>query len=235
MTGVPAAIMVVETTVPVSAAILRQESVMRSRLVPGLLALSVFFLMNAGAAEEEGPSLDDLVREFAVRLPPETITSVQVFDTNGFRIESHRHKELDAQFEPNGKEIAMVSVSAPGTFRLAVSRGVKSTQENEVNIFLGDSGSSLLTLVDSNGDGRPDMLSYYAVDNSGNHTAQLFDYDMNGQPDYKIDFVEHRVEIWHAGHWYTVETRDGKRGIALDGNFVELQQKNDGFPRHFVP
>jgi len=216
-------------------AITRQENIMRNLRLLAACALTMSCLVTAGAAEES-PTLDDLVREFAQRIPAGTVSNVRVLDMNVFHVESNRYKELGAGLQPDGKEFNSVVVSAPGAFRVAVSKGVPPTVRNGVDIFLANSGKSLLTLVDSDGDGRPDVLSYYAVDAAGNDTSQVIDYDMDGQPDYKIDFVHHRVELWHAGRWYTVEKRNGRRGIVLGGDFIVLEQKNSGsFTRYFVP
>ncbi len=37
------------------------------------------------------------------------------------------------------------------------------------------------------------------------------------------------TELWHAGGWHRIETRDGKRGIVLDGKFVELRKDGNRF------
>jgi hypothetical protein len=214
---------------------MRQEGTMRRYRALALPIVSALCLITASAAEEQA-SRDAVLRELAQRIPPGTVSSEQTFETNGFHIESSRYKQLDTDFKPNGDEFTATHVSAKGAFTVAVTKGVSPTDKNGVDVFLGDTRESLLTVADSDGDGRPNVLSYYAVDKAGKHTVQVTDYDMDGQPDYKVDFVEHRVELWHSGRWYTVEKRDGRRGIVLDGRFVELQQEHEGsFTRYFVP
>jgi hypothetical protein len=33
-----------------------------------------------------------------------------------------------------------------------------------------------------------------------------------------------QTELWHIDRWYRTEVRDGRRGIVIDGKFVELQR-----------
>jgi hypothetical protein len=60
----------------------------------------------------------------------------------------------------------------------------------------------------------------------------IVDYEADGQPDMRINFKDHYFEIWHVDRWYLAEARDGRRGIVVDGEFVELQR---GENRWIVP
>jgi hypothetical protein len=204
---------------------------MQSRRFIPLSILSAICAVASGAAEE-GPSRDDVLREFSNLIPPGTITGSQVQDSNGFHLEFDRYKQLSADFKPNGDEFQSVFVSASGAFKTQVVKGIAPTINNGVSIYHRDSGAPLLTLSDSNGDGRPDALTYASVDVKGNVTMEATDYDMDGQADLRINFAEHYFEVWHVERWYRVETRDGRRGIALNGKFVELRKDKN---RYYVP
>jgi len=204
---------------------------MRNHQVVAFAALSTLCVIAVSAAQE-GISRDDAFKELLKRIPADAISNSQTFDTNGFHIESNRHRQLDEEFKPNGDEFAAVSARAPGSFTVAVTKAVPPTARHGVDIFHGDSGAPLLTLVDSDGDGRPDVLSYTNVDKAGIAILQVTDYDLDGQPDLRINFIDHYTEIWHVGKWYRVEKRDARRGIVLNGSFVELRRENN---RDVVP
>ena len=204
---------------------------MHSRRFAALLLLSAISAITARAAEE-ALSRDDLLAEFAKLLPPDAITESHTLNSNGFTLEFDRYKQLGEGLEPNGKEFQSLFVSASGAFRTQVVKGVLPNVDNGVSIYHRDSGTPLLALSDSDGDGRPDMLTYWNVDAAGEASFQVTDYDMDGQPDLRINYAEHRVELWHLDRWYRVETRDGHRGIVVDGKFVEVRNEKS---RLFVP
>lgn len=203
---------------------------MHGRRYVGLFALSAICAITGAA--EEGLSRDDALREFSKLIPPGTITNSQVLDSNGFHLEFDRYKQLGADLKPNGDEFQSAFVSASGSFKTQVVTGIAPTVNNGVSIYHRDSGAPLLTLSDSGGDGRPDLLTYASMDASGKVTMEATDYDMDGQPDIRINFAGHHFEIWHADRWHRVENRDGRRGIALNGRFVELRNEKN---RWYVP
>jgi hypothetical protein len=186
----------------------------------------------AGFAAEDEPSRDEGLAVLASVIPPETITSSHVIDSDGFHIAFDRYKQLGEGLKPNGDEFQSVFVSALGSFRAQVVKGVSPTVRNAVSIYHRHSGTPLLTLSDSDGDGQPDALTYSRVDSSGNVTLEVTDYDMDGQADLRLNFAEHHYEVWHADRWYRVEARDGRRGIVVDGRFVELRKDKN---RYVVP
>lgn len=55
-----------------------------------------FFPLIAGA--QESPTKDDLAEQFLDAIPRDTITSAEVAQMNGFRVESSRVKELGLIF-----------------------------------------------------------------------------------------------------------------------------------------
>ena len=204
---------------------------MQSRRFVASLSLIAIIALTSGAAEQ-GPSRDDVLKEFSELIPPGTITESHVMNSNGFQLEYDSYKQLGADLKPNGNEFRSAIVSAPGAFKTQVVSGIAPTVENGVSIYQRDSGTPLLSLSDVNGDGRPDLLSYSNVDANGQVTMSSTDYDMDGQPDIRINFSEHYFEIWHADRWYRVENRAGRRGIVVDKKFVELRNEKN---RWYVP
>lgn len=196
-----------------------------------LFVLSTICAATSGAAEED-LSRDEAFKTFLELIPPGTVTHSQAVESNGFHLEFDRYKQLDVGLKPNGDEFQSVFVSASGAFKTQVVKGVSPTLNNGVSIYHRDSGAPLLTLSDSDGNGMPDVLTYATVDANGKVTMEATDYDMDGQPDLRINFAEHYFEIWHADRWHRVENRDGRRGIVLNGKFVELRKEKN---RYYVP
>ena len=89
----------------------------------------------------------------------------------------------------------------------------------------------MLMAGDSNGDGSLDGLTYAKVDANGKVLVEVTDYEVDG-PDIRLNFADRYIELWYADRWYRVEDRDGRRGIVLNGKFVELKRENNRF---FVP
>jgi hypothetical protein len=196
-----------------------------------MLVLSAIYVTASIAADDELPR-DEAIAVLANVIPPGTIRSSQALDSNGFHFEFDRYKQLGEGLKPNGDEFQSVFVSAAGSFKAQVVKGVAPTVKNGVTIYHRDSGKPLLTLSDSDGDGRPDSVTYSKMDSQGVVTLEATDFDMDGQADLRFTFAEHYFEVWHADRWYRVETRDGRRGIVMDGRFVELRKDKS---RYIVP
>jgi hypothetical protein len=193
--------------------------------------LSAFFA-TAGFAADNDLSRDEALDVLANVIPSGTITGHHAIDSDGFHFEFDRYKQLGEGLKPSGDEFQSVFVSASGSFKAQVVKGVASTVKNGVNIYHRDSGKQLLMLWDSDGDGLPDTVTYSKVDSAGNVTLEATDYDMDGQPDLRLNFSERYFEVWHVDRWYRVETRSGRRGVVMDGRFVELRKDKN---RYFVP
>ena len=70
------------------------------------------------------------------------------------------------------------------------------------------------------------------IDRDGDIVIDVIDYEADGQPDFRINFKESYFEVWHIDRWYRAESRDGRRGIVIDGRFVELERRDNRF---YVP
>ena len=181
-----------------------------------------------GSAQDRSPrdELEQLTEPLAEAIA-DNMRNAEVYDTNGFHVESSEVGELGADLKPNGIRFQMLSVTADGTFRASVEKGRSISAGGGVAIFHRDSGQPLLSTGDSDGDGSLDALSYATVDQDGKVLVQVTDYEADGQPDIRINFAESYVELWHLDRWHRVENRNGRRGVVLDGDFVELSRENN--------
>jgi hypothetical protein len=199
---------------------------MRNCIFATIWAALTFGVVGGGAAQDRSPQ-DELVTQFIEAIPPGTTTNVETYDTNGFRVESSQNRELGADLTANGNQFQVLSASASGMFRAIVEKGRPMSTGGGLAIFHRDSGQPMLAAEDSDGDGSLDGVTYAKMDKDGNVLVNVTDYEADGQPDVRINFADRFVELWHEDRWYRVQDRDGRRGIVLNGDFVELTtQKN---------
>ena len=200
---------------------------MRNHVLATLQAALI--LCVAPAAAQNSTEDDELerVRDALAQTIADNTTNAEVFDTNGFRVESSRNEQLGADFKPDGTRFEGLNVSADGVFRVAMEKGRPQSSGGGLAIFHRDSGWPILSVGDSDGDGALDGLSYATVDKDGKVILEVIDYEADGQADMRIHFVDHYSELWHADRWYRVENREGRRGIVLDGVFVEVKRENN--------
>jgi hypothetical protein len=201
---------------------------MRNKVLATLHAALIF----CGAAPAAAQELDqheelERVRGSLERVVAENTTNAELYDTNGFRVESSVNAQLGADFKPDGTRFEGLNISADGVFRVAIEKGRPQSAGGGLAIFHRDSGRPILSVGDSDGDGALDALSYAKVDEDGKAILEVIDYQADGQPDMRIHFVDHYSELWHADRWYRVETRGDRRGIVMDNVFVELKRENN--------
>jgi hypothetical protein len=214
---------------------MRKENSVDSLRIKACVVLAVLCATVSMAAEPD-PSKDDLVREFMKVIPPDTFTNTQTLAVNGFNIESNRYKQLGVKGEEglsfNGKEIEAVVVTAPGVLKAVVEKGVPPTIGGGVAVFHRDSGTPLVSLMASTGDGTLTYIEYSNVDASGKVVMTVIDYEADGQADFRMNFANGYNEMWHVDRWYRLEKRDGANGIVLNGAFTALKPEKN---RYMVP
>ena len=218
---------------PLMRIVRRTETGMRKRVVAASCAGLMFCFVVPSAAQDSSAQ-DELERlkESLTETIAGNMTNAQVYDMNGFHVESAEGAELGAGFKPNGTRFQMASVTADGVFRVHIEKGRPMSTGGGVGIFHRETGTPMVSIGDRNGDGRIDILTYAVLDENGKAVLDVVDYEADGQPDMRIDFKDHYFEIWHIDRWYRTEVRDGRRGIVIDGEFVELQR---GDNRWVVP
>jgi hypothetical protein len=213
--------------------ILRAESFMRKRIAVAACA-GLMLGVGVRSAAQDGGTRDQLeqLQQSLTKTIEDNATNAAVYDTNGFHLESAEIAELGANVKPNGTRFQMLSVTAADVFKVSVEKGRPMSTGGGVGIFHRETGTPMVSIGDRDGDGRIDILTYAVLDANGQAVLDVVDYEADGQPDMRINFKDHYFEIWHVDRWYRAETRDGRRGIVVDGEFVELER---GDNRWIVP
>lgn len=195
---------------------------------------ALIFCFSAPAAGQDGNIDDELeqLRDALAQTIADNTTNAAVYDTNGFHVESAEVEELGATLKPDGTRFQMLSVTADGVFTVGIEKGRSMSTGGGVGIFHRKTGTPMVSLGDRNGDGLIDILTYAVLDESGESVLDVVDYEADGQPDMRVNFKDHYFELWHIDRWYRTEVRDGRRGIVIDGQFVELER---GDNRWLVP
>jgi hypothetical protein len=179
-----------------------------------------------------GQDRDQAIQALAEAISEGT-SNAESLETNGFLVHTSQARELDSSFEPSGNQFQMMEVRAASMFRVAVENGRPGMSlGGGIAVFHRESGAPMMAFGDVDGDGRIDVLEYYVLDDSGRATISVTDYDMDGQPDRRIHYGERYFEIWHADRWYRVSEQNERRGILMEGEFIELRQENN---RWIVP
>ena len=179
----------------------------------------------------EGRELERL-RDTLAQTIEDTATNAAVYDTNGFHVEAAEVEELGATFKPNGTRFQGLWVTADDVFQVTIEKGRPMSTGGGVGIFHRETGKPMASIADRNGDGIIDILTYAVLDENGEIVLDVVDYEADGQPDMRVNFKDHYFELWHVDRWYRTEVRDGRRGIVIDGEFVELRR---GDNRWLVP
>lgn len=206
---------------------------MRKRVVVAACATLMLGVVIRSAAQDSG-TRDELeqLKESLTKTIDDNAANVAIYDTNGFHLESAEVAELGANFKPSASRFQVLSVTADDVFNVSIEKGRPMSTGGGVGIFHRETGTPMVSISDRNGDGRIDILTYAVLDENGQAVLDVVDYEADGQPDMRINFRDHYFEIWHVDRWYRAETRDGRRGIVVDSEFVELQR---GENRWVVP
>lgn len=201
---------------------------MRTRFIAGVLVLTV----ADGSAQEVVQNELAQAKESLAEVIADTTVNADVFDTNGFHAVASNNAQLGADFRPDGYRFQHLEVTAPDVFGVGIEKGRPSSTGGGVSVFHRETHQPMLSAADRDGDGVLDLLTYSVLDASGENVLEVIDYEADGQADMRLNFKEHYFEIWHLDRWYRAETRDGRRGIVVAGEFVELER---GDNRWIVP
>ena len=203
---------------------------MRDR-APARICVVAASCCGFGLAAQDSSQDDQLERleESLATVIAGNATSPEVYDTNGFHVESSDNAQLGADLRPDGQRFQAVSLTAPGVFGVIVEKGRPMSTGGGLAISHRVSGQPILSVGDTNGDGALDALTYSKVDEHGERLLDVVDYEADGQPDLRINLTERYSEVWHVDRWYRIEDRYGRRGISLNGAFVELRRENNRF------
>lgn len=180
---------------------------------------------NAAGLEVE----DDLASKMRELYPPDTISNVEGFETNGFSIRSSNNAELQADMTPSGERFDVVIIDADDLFKVVIEKGRSMSTGGGVGIYHRDTGAPILTTGDRDGDGALDIVSYTVANDRGEAVREVVDYDADGQLDLRVHFEQDYAELRHQEQWYRIEEQDGVRGITVEGVFREVRSA-DGRP-----
>mgnify|MGYP001823295889 FL=1 len=176
---------------------------------------------QAGSADA-GATSDETIEKFSELLSDATVDA-ETFETNGFRVHSSHNRELGIDFKPNGHEMQMLLIKADGIFTVGVEKGRDMSTGGGVGIFHRETGTPMLSLGDTTGDGRIDIITYTVVNEQGEAVLDVVDYEADGQADMRLHLGGGTSEIWHNERWYDLQERGGVRGIVVDGEFRETR------------
>jgi hypothetical protein len=198
---------------------------MRKRVAAVTCAGVMFGFIVRGAAQDRATQEElEQLKESLTQTIAANTTGAIVYDTNGFHVESAEAPELSITFEPNGTRFQQLWVTADDVFKVVVEKGRSMSTGGGVGIFHRGTGYPMVSTADRNGDGLVDILTYAVLDENGKAILDVVDYEADGQADMRINFKDHYFELWHLDRWYRAENRDGRRGIVVDGEFVELRR-----------
>jgi hypothetical protein len=94
----------------------------------------------------------------------------------------------------------------------------------EIGIFQAGTGSPVLTLSDDNNDGIFDLLTYYALSDSGKALVDVEDYGMDGQADFILNYKDQSAKVFVDGIWREADgVGTGVTTVLLEGKRVALK------------
>lgn len=207
---------------------------MRTLRLIALLSITCIAGASADAPKEDvRAERERLVKQFSKLLPKpeEYLSNASVFESNGFKVQGFHLKRLKLENGPklqsssSGASFDNLIIDSDSTFKVTLEKGLTQSKGGGLALYNRRSGIPMMAAVDQDGDGRLDFVAYTVTDEAGEGVLEVFDYDVDGQADVRIH-KDHYSEIWRADRWYRVERRDGKNGILIDGQFVELQKKD---------
>ena len=138
------------------------------------------------------------------------------------------------QLQRNGKPFLIVDRHPPGMPGLAREGQVRVSLFKNGKVSVSDDGSSVtvaetantklanpirVVVSDFDGDGFYDRLTYAAFDKEGNVSADVIDFDLDGQPDFKTKRVKGKISesyAWIEERWRLIEKKDGRAGVLSE-------------------
>ena len=175
---------------------------------------------------------DEEVFELGKKLiPKDTLFDAKGGEINGFVIESYRAKELDKDFKTTDKTYSNILVFSGKNKEKSANVIMVRDREapNSVGVAIMPPGQALpvVNVGDNDGDGHFDYISYSVVDKNGINYLEIFDYEMDGQPDMRINLRDHIFELWYIDKWYVVNKENDKQYVVVDGKRKAVVTENN--------
>ncbi len=111
--------------------------------------------------------------------------------------------------------------------QIASSDGVLLAEPNHPGFaFLRPDGQTKIEAVDTNGDGKSDLLRYRVFDSSGQELLEVEDHGMDGTLNQRWHKVPtNRFEIWYQSGWYWVQGKGAGMHIKTPGGVVTVRME----------
>lgn len=135
-----------------------------------------------------------------------------------------QHSPRTFQGEPlSGSDLNSVAhtIDAPGYPSVLLSAG---RGEHSLGIFQAMTHQPYVTMLDSNGDGVFDLLTYSVLSKDGEILYEVEDYGMDGQADLKIDHINSIAKVFYEGTWHEAKFAGPNTVVVIDGGSVPLHE-----------
>lgn len=180
-----------------------------------ILGLTLPASLNFAQEISEGDALQGLnpeARELMLQLEP-WLKEAQSAKMGPYKI-----------FRPKENDDPKLWITASSNFELI------DIDANSISIVLKDNSHGGVLLSDYDGDGTFEQLSYEILDPKSGKSGTVFDWDRDGETDFKIIFSGDRnipadVSVRLLGKWQKLIRKDGKSWVLIDGELKEINRE----------
>lgn len=185
---------------------------MRYLLIGSLLSFS-------SLAFDKQPDDKKLIDKLAKLLEEKgAIKSINNAELDGFKMESAFYNALGKGFKPSKTTSHSLFISNQKTMDVSVSVDDNKENSNGVGIFQKNTGMPYVSVSDNDGDGVLDFITYSILDKDGKLLSSVEDFGMDGQIDFKIDFIKKTAWVFWENEWRESVREEG-------GAFIQFGDK----------
>ncbi|OIQ44580.1 MAG: hypothetical protein BM565_13840 [Gammaproteobacteria bacterium MedPE] len=185
---------------------------MRYLLIGSLLSFS-------SLAFDKQPDDKKLIDKLAKLLEEKgAFKSISNAELDGFKMESAFYNALGKGLKPSKTTTHSLFISNQKTMNVSLSVDDNKENSNGVSIYQKNTGQSYVSVSDSDGDGVLDFITYSILDKDGKLLSSVEDFGMDGQIDFKIDFVKKTAWVFWENEWRESVREEG-------GAFIQFGDK----------
>ena len=185
---------------------------MRYLLIGSLLSFS-------SLAFDKQPDDKKLIDKLAKLLEEKgAFKSISNAELDGFKMESAFYNALGKGLKPSKTTTHSLFISNQKTMNVSLSVDDNKENSNGVSIYQKNTGQSYVSVSDSDGDGVLDFITYSILDKDGKLLSSVEDFGMDGQIDFKIDFVKKTAWVFWENEWRESVREEG-------GVFIQFGDK----------
>lgn len=185
---------------------------MRYLLIGSLLSFS-------SLAFDKQPDDKKLIDKLAKLLEEKgAFKSISNAELDGFKMESAFYNALGKGLKPSKTTTHSLFISNQKTMNVSVSVDDNKENSNGVSIYQKNTGQSYVSVSDSDGDGVLDFITYSILDKDGKLLSSVEDFGMDGQIDFKIDFIKKTAWVFWENEWRESVREEG-------GAFIQFGDK----------